>query len=201
MQPASAPARQPRRGTAQARVLETAYDLFCRHGVRAIGVDRIIAAAGVAKMTLYSHFPSKDDLVLASLDLREERWTHGWLEHEIERRSDDPKARLLAIFDAFDDWFHSPAFEGCFFMNCVVEERGTDSPVARASVAKLEGVRAVVARLVDEADLSGPDALADELLLLMYGAIAVAMAGDHAAAQRARSVAALLIERARAVPA
>jgi AcrR family transcriptional regulator len=200
MQPTSASARQPR-ATAQARVLETAYGLFSRHGVRAIGVDRIIAAAGVAKMTLYSHFHSKDDLVLASLDLHEERWTRDWLEHEVERRSDDPEARLLAIFDAFDDWFHSPEFEGCFFMNCLVEARGSDNPVARASVAKLEGLRAVVARLIDEAGLSDPDALADEVLMLMYGAIAVAMGGDLEAAQRARSVAGLLIERARAVPA
>jgi AcrR family transcriptional regulator len=200
MQSTSAPARQPR-ATAHARVLETAYDLFSQHGVRAIGIDRIIAEAGVAKMTLYSHFHSKDDLVVASLDLREERWTHGWLEREIERRSDDPEARLLMIFDAFNDWFHSPRFEGCFLMNCLVEARGSDNPVARASVAKLAGVRAVVERLIDEAGLSDADALADELLMLMHGAIALAMAGDREAAQRARSVASLLIERARAVPA
>jgi AcrR family transcriptional regulator len=200
MQTTSAPARQPR-GTAHARVLETAYDLFSRHGVRAIGIDRIIAEAGVAKMTLYSHFGSKDDLVLASLDLREERWTHDWLEHEIEQRTEDPEVRILAIFDAFDDWFRSPGFEGCFFMNCLVEARGSDNAVAEASVAKLDGVRAVVARLVDEAGLPDPDALADEVLMLMYGAISQAMAGDQTAAVRARSVAALLIERARAVSA
>lgn len=201
MQPTSATARTPRANPAHARVLDTAYDLFCRHGVRAIGIDRIIAEAGVAKMTLYSHFRSKDALVLAALDLREKRWTENWLEHEIERRADAPEGRLLAIFDAFDDWFRMPEFEGCFFLNCLVEARGTDNPVRRASLAKLAGVRAVVRRLVVEAGLDEPDAVADDVLMLMYGAIDLAMAGDHEAARRARPIAVRLIEAARAVPA
>ena len=87
------------------RILDTAYELFSRHGTRAVGVDRIIADAGTAKMTLYRHFASKDELVLAFLAEREERWTRGWLQAEVERRAQQPRERLLAIFDVFGAWF------------------------------------------------------------------------------------------------
>ena len=83
------------------RVLATAYDLFSRHGTRAVGVDRIIAESGVAKMTLYRNFASKDDLILAFLERREERWTREWLQSEAVRRGATPAERMLAIFDVF----------------------------------------------------------------------------------------------------
>ena len=73
------------------RILDTAYELFSRHGTRAVGVDRIIAEAGTAKMTLYRNFTSKDELIVAFLAAREERWTRGWLQAEVERRADDPR--------------------------------------------------------------------------------------------------------------
>ncbi len=88
----------------RARVLDTAYELFSRHGTRAVGVDRIIAEAGTAKMTLYRHFGSKDELALAFLDEREQRWVKDWLRTEVERRSEDPRERLLSIFDVFGEW-------------------------------------------------------------------------------------------------
>src|SRR5438552_11387299 len=97
---------------ARERILDAAYDLFSRHGVRAVGIDAIVERSGVARMTLYRHFASKDALVLAFLERREERWTRAWLQHEVERRSSDPRARLLAIFDVFDEWFQEADFEG-----------------------------------------------------------------------------------------
>ena len=103
---ASAPGRQ----SARERILDTAYDLFSRHGTRAVGVDRIIAECGIAKMTLYRNFPSKDDLILAFLDQRAERWTHEWLVTEAAKRGGDPAHRLLAIFDTFDGWFRQEDF-------------------------------------------------------------------------------------------
>jgi AcrR family transcriptional regulator len=78
------------RNSGRERVLETAYRLFSRHGTRAVGVDRIIAESGVAKMTLYRNFASKDDLILAFLELREERWTRGWLQDTVEARAATP---------------------------------------------------------------------------------------------------------------
>lgn len=102
---------------ARERVLAVAYDLFSRRGIRAVGVDNIIGQAGVAKMTLYRHFPSKNDLILAFLQRREELWTHRWVEDEVKRRASAPSERLLTIFDVFHEWFQRSDFEGCSFIN------------------------------------------------------------------------------------
>src|SRR6185437_7098321 len=82
----------------RARIVETAYDLFSRLGVRDVGINEVIEHAHVTKATLYHHFASKDDLVVAFLDLREERWMRGWVETEARRRADTPEEELLAIF-------------------------------------------------------------------------------------------------------
>src|SRR5690242_13103389 len=109
------------RAGARDRILDTAYDLFSRHGIRAVGVDRIIAESGVAKMSLYRHFPSKDDLVIAFLDTRHERWAEAWLATELERRTDTPTGRLLAMFDLLGEWFAREDFEGCSFVKVMLE--------------------------------------------------------------------------------
>src|SRR6476620_7730380 len=109
------------RPSARERILDTAYELFSRHGTRAVGVDRIIAECGIAKMTLYRNFPSKDELILAFLDRRAERWTHEWLESEAAKRGGNPAQRLLAVFDTFDGWFRQADFEGCSFINVMLE--------------------------------------------------------------------------------
>ena len=111
----------PKDSEARERILTTAYGLFCRHGIGAVGVDTIIDQSGVAKMTLYRHFRSKDDLVLAVLERREELWTQGWLIADVKRRASDPAERLLAIFDVFDGWFRRRSFEGCLFVNALLE--------------------------------------------------------------------------------
>src|SRR4026208_1325504 len=92
--------------TTRERILETAYELFSRRGVRDVGVDEVIQQAGVAKATLYRHFPSKDDLGIAFLVLREQRWSKELIEAEAKRRGATPEEQLLAYFDVFDDWFH-----------------------------------------------------------------------------------------------
>ena len=105
---------------ARDRILDSAYDLFSRRGIRAVGIEEVIERAAVAKATLYRHFPSKDDLVLAFLRKREEVWTHGWVEIEARRRGVTPEESLLAIFDLFDEWFHRSDFEGCSFVNVLL---------------------------------------------------------------------------------
>ena len=105
-------ARPKSESRARERILEAAYELFSQHGIRAVGVDAIVARSGVARMTLYRHFPSKEALALAFLERREQLWTKDWLQREVERRTDDPRARLLAIFDTFDTWFRRDDFEG-----------------------------------------------------------------------------------------
>src|SRR5262244_1525812 len=86
---------------ARQRILDAAYDLFSQHGIRAVGIDSIIERSGVARMTLYRHFQSKDELVLAFLEDRERRWTRDWLQSQVRERASVPGDRLLAIFDVF----------------------------------------------------------------------------------------------------
>src|SRR6185437_17138931 len=98
------------------RLLETAYELFSNRGVRDVGVDELVERAGVAKATLYRHFSSKDELILAFLRLREERWTMGWLEESVQERAGTPEEQLLAIFDLFDECFRELEYRGCPFI-------------------------------------------------------------------------------------
>jgi AcrR family transcriptional regulator len=181
---------------ARERILDTAYELFSRRGIRAVGVDEVIAGAGVAKATLYRHFPSKDELVLAFLERRERRWTHEWLETEARRRGATPEEQLLAIFDVFGEWFRRDDFEACAFIN-VLLEMGTDHSAGKACVGHLEGIRSIVRGLAEEAGLSDPDSFARSLHILMKGSIVSAAEGDVEAAQRGKSMARLLIEQHR----
>jgi AcrR family transcriptional regulator len=184
----------PRRG-ARERVLRTAYELFRDHGVQAVGIDRIVAEAGVAKTTLYHHFPSKDELAIATLELREQVWTRDWLANEVERRGHTPTERLLAIFDVFDEWFRRRDFEGCFFINTLLELRDGKSPVGAASVNALAHIRDLVGGYAEEAGVKNPETFAREWQVLMSGTCVVAMAGDADAATRARTTAVLILER------
>jgi AcrR family transcriptional regulator len=184
------------KGDARERILDTAYELFSRRGIRDVGVDEVIRRAGVAKATLYRHFPSKDDLVIAFLERREERWTLAWVEAEARRRGSTPEDELLAIFELFDEWFHRDDFEACSFIN-VLLEMGPAHPAGQASVRHLASIRSIVARLADEAALRDPDSFARSWHILMKGAIVSAAEGDAQAAQRARSMASPLIEQHR----
>src|ERR1700719_686761 len=114
---------------ARARILDAAYELFSRHGINAVGIDRIISEAPVAKATLYHHFASKEELVRAFLELREKRWTVDWLRAEAERRAASGQAHALAVFDALHEWFNRPDFEGCSFINTLLEIRDRADPI------------------------------------------------------------------------
>ena len=129
--------------------------MFSARGVRDVGVDEVVERAGVAKATLYAHFPSKDDLVLAFLEEREQRWTLAWVEAEARGRGSEPEEQLLAIFDLFDEWFHRDDFEGCAFIN-VLLEMGPDHPAGSASVPHLENIRELVRRLAERGRASRP---------------------------------------------
>ena len=157
----------------------------------------MIERAAVAKATLYRHFASKDELVLAFLVQREELWTRGWVEQEARRRGGTPEESLLAIFDLFDEWFHSDEFEGCSFVNVLLETADLDHPVGRASAAHLENIRAVLRALADEAGLRDVEDFALSFHILMKGSIVQAGEGDREAARRAQSLARLLIDQHR----
>jgi AcrR family transcriptional regulator len=183
------------RGNARERILEAAYDLFSRQGIRAVGIDAIVAQSGVARMTLYRHFPSKEALVLAFLERREERWTRDWLQREVERRADDPGERLLAIFDVFDDWFQRDDFEGCSFTNVLLEIGEPGHPLHLASSDYLARIRGFVEGLATEAGVADPDGFARQWHILMKGSIVAAGEGDRQAARRGREIGALLLQQ------
>lgn len=178
---------------ARERVLETAYELFAHHGTKTVGVDSIVAKAGVAKMTLYRHFPSKDDLVVAFLQRREERWTHAWLETEIKARAPEPTERLLAIFDVFHGWFQERDFEGCSFINVLLEEPTASHPVRKATVVHLANIRTLLRELAEAAGVLDPDDFTRKWHILMKGSIVAAGEGDRLAARRAQEVGRLLL--------
>jgi AcrR family transcriptional regulator len=178
------------------RILGTAYELFSRRGVRGVGVDELIARAGVAKATFYRHFPSKDDVVLAFLELREQLWTFEMIEAEAKRRGSTAETRLLAIFDVFDEWFRREDFEACSFIN-VLLEMGSQHPLGQASIEHLENIRSMVRRLAEEAALRDPAAFAHSWHILMKGSIVAAAEGDALAAQRAKAMARCLLDHHR----
>ena len=175
------------------RILESAYELFSRRGIRGVGVDEVIERAAVAKATLYRHFSSKDELILEFLRVREERWTRDWLQAEAERRAPTPEGRLLAIFDVFDEWFHEDGFDGCSFINVLLETADLEHPVGQASVVHLENIRAILRSLADEAGLRDPDGFARKWHILMKGSIVSASEGDLDAAKRAQEIGRLLL--------
>jgi AcrR family transcriptional regulator len=189
---ASAEAITEAKPDARERILDTAYELFSRRGIRDVGIDEVIERAGVAKATLYRHFPSKDDLVIAFLECREERWTLAWVEAEAKRRGSTPEEQLLAIFELFDEWFQRADFEACSFIN-VLLELGPAHRAGQASVQHLASIRSIVGRLAEEAGLRDPASFAHSWHILMKGSIVAAAEGDAEAAKRARSMARLLI--------
>lgn len=178
------------------RILNTAYELFSQRGIRDVGVEEIMARSGVAKATLYRHFPSKDALVLAFLARREQRWTLGMVEAGARDRGRTPEERLLALFDVFDKWFHRDDFDGCSFVNVLLEMRW-GHPLGRASIQYLENIRAIVRSMAEEAGLRDTDSFARSWHILMKGSIISAAEGDADAARRAQAMARTLIEQHR----
>ncbi len=181
---------------ARERLLEAAYELFSRRGIQAVGIDAIIERSGVARQTMYRHFASKQDLVLAFLERRDEIWTRKWLQGEVERRSVDPREQLLAIFDVFDAWFRSSQFEGCSFINVMLEHPDPEHPLHVESSAYLQRIRDFLAELAGRAGVGEPETFAREWHILMKGSIVAAGEGDREAARRAQRIGALLLRDA-----
>ena len=169
---------------ARTRVLETAYRLFYRHGLRATGIDRIIAESGVAKMSFYRHFPSKQALIGAYLDLRHARWM-AWLDSRLAPAA-TPRAWIESLPAALDDWFRAPGFRGCAFINSHAET-GADAPPM--TVAHKRELAACIRQRCIAAGLARPDEVAADLLLAIEGAIVRAqMDGADAATPSLRRV-------------
>jgi AcrR family transcriptional regulator len=180
----------PDSSTAQ-RILDAAERLFYSRGVQAVGMDMVVAEAGVGLKTLYANFGSKGQLVEAYLRRRNQRWLDRLRARIAQRQGRD---RALTVFDALGDWFAGPGFSGCAFIN-VAGELHTN-PAARAIAREhKQAVRALLRQATREAAITNPDTFADRLMLLVEGAIVTAyVEGDELAAVRARSAAAALLD-------
>ncbi len=183
-----------RRPSARERLLAAADELFYAEGVHTVGIDRIIDRAGVAKASLYSTFGSKEGLVRAYLEGRHER-RRARITAGLERH-DDPRERLLAVFDVLAETAAAPAFRGCAFYNASAESPAGGA-VQEVSDINRAWTRSLFADLARDAGARDPDALAAQLLLLYDGSTAGArMDRDPAAATTARAMAATLHDAA-----
>ncbi|MCZ9882342.1 TetR/AcrR family transcriptional regulator [Arthrobacter sp. B2a2-09] len=195
--PASLPAVQTTtRDDAVDRILDAAYELFSRRGIHAVGVDLLIERSGVGKATFYRHFPSKDDLVLAFLALRDQIWTVDLIISDARSRGNTAEEQLLAIFDVFGDWFKREDFEACSFIN-VLLEMGREHPLGKASIGYLARIRGHIEELAKEAGLERTEEFARSWHILMKGSIISATEGDVLASERAQEMATWLIEQHR----
>jgi len=175
------------------RILDSAYRLFMSRGIAQVGVDAIVADSGCAKASLYNNFSSKEELALAFLERREMVWTRNWLEQEVRKRTSDPEERLLGIFRLFDEWFHRMDFEGCSFINVLLETE-SHSPVRKAAAKHLENIRAIVREFAVEARLEDASSFAKAWHILMKGSIVAAGEGERDSAKVAMRAARAILQ-------
>jgi AcrR family transcriptional regulator len=134
---------------ARERIVRTAHDLFYRVGIRATGIDRIIAESGVTKVTFYRHFPSKNDLIKAYLEYRHELWM-SWFVDALNRHQSPRRKPTDVLVPVFDEWFHSDDYRGCAFINTVVEFDGVLPEVLERSLRHKSDMTQVIASLLPE---------------------------------------------------
>jgi AcrR family transcriptional regulator len=173
--PTEPQAPEPEKLSARDRILNVASDLFYHQGVRAVGIDTIIAAAGVAKMSLYRAFPSKDDLVAAYLERRNEEFWERW-ERWIASAPDNPRAQLEALLDGITRRALNDAFRGCPFLNTATEFPGSTLPADRVIRDNKRRVNERLCELASAAGARDPQELADQLQLIIDGAYVASQA-------------------------
>lgn len=164
------------RETKRDELVEKATDLFYRSGFQATGMDRLVAETGISKTSVYKHFKTKEDLIVATLQLRDGQ-IRGWLLERAEQLASSPRGQLIAIFDALDEWFQDPDFHGCMFAKAASEFQDADHPINREATGHVERIAAQIEMLAKDAGLPDPAGLARRLALLKEGAVALATMG------------------------
>ncbi|MEQ1833251.1 MAG: TetR/AcrR family transcriptional regulator [Candidatus Eisenbacteria bacterium] len=173
------------------RILDVAGELFYREGVQAVGVDAIIAKADVARMSFYRHFRSKEGLVIACVERRDEH-IRAWFETQVARLAPDARDRPLAVFDALARRISAERYRGCGFLNTMAEMADRTDAAHRAAAAHKARFQDYFARLLREAGL-GEEHAADLMQLFDGAVVTAAREGTNAAALRAKRIAALLL--------
>jgi AcrR family transcriptional regulator len=182
----------------RAHLMNTAQRLFYRDGFRIVGIDTLLAEAGVAKMTLYNHFASKDELIVAVIE-KLDADVRTALTAAVEAAGHSPTRRMLAVFDWLKVWFDSAEFKGCAFIRALSEYPDPAHPIHQAAWRHKEAVNDLLTQLATSAGASRPAELAAALSLLINGAIISAHAtGSSASATTARAAATILLKQATA---
>lgn len=185
------------KSSARQRIVETAERLFYGEGVRAVGIDRIIAEAEVAKMTLYNHFASKNDLILAVLQYREETFGamfERWIERHVKKGMD----RFEAFFAALKEWFESPGFRGCAFINASIELADASHPAAQFAAEHKVRFYEMLTEIAADAKGTKAVAVVPAIALMVEGAIVTAvMEQTSASADVAKNAALALVSKSK----
>ncbi|MEQ9518416.1 MAG: TetR/AcrR family transcriptional regulator [Parvibaculum sp.] len=177
-------------------LVQVAQDEFAAHGFHGTGIDGLLAKAGVSKKTLYAHFRSKEELIVAVLRGHDTNFRDDF-KRDVEALADDPKERLLAVFDVASDWFHEKSFYGCIFINAVAEYSEGTSPIREACRDFKQMMKTYIIDLARDASLPQPGVIGAQLALLLEGATVTAqVSGDKNAALIAKEAARSLIASA-----
>ncbi len=157
--------------TGRGRLVYAAIELVYRHGFQAVGIDQIIAAAGVTKTTFYKHFESKDDLLVAAIQQRDEWEMQAWMAAVEKLAGSNPKQQLIAFFDVLDVWFNAPDFRGCQFINAAAEFPNPHDPVHAVAAEHKRKNRDFFRDLAARAGAADPDSFADQYTALVEGTL------------------------------
>lgn len=178
------------------QLIQRALSVFYRDGFHAVGMDKIAKETGVSKTAIYKHFRTKDDLILATLRLRDEQF-RNWFIRRIEDLATDPAQRLLASFDALEEWFTEPSYLGCMFIKASSEFQERESSIHAICMEHKRILERYLIDLARKAGAANPEQLGAQILLLQEGAIVVAaMMDPKKAATDAKAAAAVLVQQA-----
>lgn len=177
------------------KLIETALELFAKNGFHATGIDTILAHAGVAKKTLYTHFRTKEELILAALRQHDGQFRNHFMKN-VDALADTPVDKLLAIFDVTKAWFSQNNFYGCMFINAIGEYSEKDSAIREICKEYKRLMRNYMTDLAEQAGVEKAEELANELSLLLEGAIVTAQVSEisEQAADTAKRAAKRLID-------
>ncbi|MFJ2689254.1 TetR/AcrR family transcriptional regulator [Pseudomonas sp. NPDC087336] len=173
-------------------ILDVTEKLIYKSGIAATGMDLLVKTAGVSRKSIYRYFANKEELTVAALQRRDERWMH-WYRSEVGQ-AQTPAERLLNLFTVLTTWFASEGFRGCAFINTSGETGDPQDPVRLVARDHKQRLLDYVCELCTEYGAEDPQMLAKQLLILIDGAITVALVmGDHSAADNAQCMARKLL--------
>lgn len=182
------------RPTKREELVQKALQTFYRNGFNATGMDKLVAESGISKTSMYKHFRTKEDLIIAVLRLRDENF-RNWLYRRMEELAETPRQQLVAMFDALEEWFTEPGYQGCMFIKASSEFQDSRHPIHKQSADHKRMLEDHVTKLAEQAGAPEPGLLARQLLLLKEGAIVTAHLGHtENPARDAKAVAVGLID-------